>query len=209
MKLRDVRHFYVYFSQSAEKSVEKLCTRLKRLSDDEEPGASYLMPPAQLDKTNHIKSLRRTQSRVIRSLSVSAPVQVRSPAAATGSADWLAGLGGWGFSSSALGVHDEGLEVGLQLRHQRVHEVLDGGSSLQHPCWGGHRAAGFRERVQSANICLLFPPPHISPRTHRETETRHAKWNVSHIPLALFHMSTWDGAHRFKQSLHKNAGKNP
>lgn len=35
--------------------------------------------------------------------------------------------------SLALRVHDEGLEVGLQFRHQRVHKVLDGGSSLQHP----------------------------------------------------------------------------
>lgn len=61
-----------------------------------------------------------------------------------------------------------------------------------------HRAAGFRERVQSANICLPFPPPHISPHTHRKSETWHAKWNVSHIPLGLFHMSTWDRAHKFQ-----------
>lgn len=35
---------------------------------------------------------------------------------------------------SAFRVHDESLKVGLQLRHQRIHKVLHGGSSLQHTC---------------------------------------------------------------------------
>lgn len=33
---------------------------------------------------------------------------------------------------SALGVHDEGLKVRVQIRHEGVDKVLDGGSFLQH-----------------------------------------------------------------------------
>ena len=37
-------------------------------------------------------------------------------------------------SLSAFRVHDEGLKDWVELRHQRVHKVLNGGPSLQHPC---------------------------------------------------------------------------
>lgn len=35
---------------------------------------------------------------------------------------------------SALRVHEEGLKVRVELRLQRVHKLLHGGLSLQHPC---------------------------------------------------------------------------
>lgn len=38
-------------------------------------------------------------------------------------------------SPSAFRVHEEGLKVGVELRHQRVHKVLDAGPSLQHACF--------------------------------------------------------------------------
>lgn len=38
------------------------------------------------------------------------------------------------FQSSAFRVQDEGLKVGVELRHQRIHKVFDGRLSLEHPC---------------------------------------------------------------------------
>lgn len=50
---------------------------------------------------------------------------------------------------SALRVHDEGLKVWVELRHQGVHKVLNGGPSLQHPC----HAKTQRSRFQGVCVC--------------------------------------------------------
>lgn len=62
---------------------------------------------------------------------------------------------------STLRVHDEGLKVWVELRHERVHKVPDGGPSLQHACHTHtHTNTGIRGCLQAARsgtrISLLF-----------------------------------------------------
>lgn len=55
---------------------------------------------------------------------------------------------------SAFGVHDESLKVRVELRHQRVHKVLSGRSSLQHPWHRKTQSSGFLGCVSNAHLSL-------------------------------------------------------